>query len=487
MDILVISHANKDYDEKAINGAWEILPYHFKKLGHKVRTIKKSEWWLYPFIYLNFKPEIVISIGRISGLITAFHKHIFNTNALFVHDLTDHPHFYKSDTRIRYMCKNHDIIITPSKYNFDKYHCDYLLANGSDFKPIKSGDFEYDACYLGQVHGFYKIDELKIACKKENITLKVINDTPTYQVPGIIEKCKICIYPISWDSSTKIGDYAAMGKPVVAVKPNLSETIGYPAHYTSNLVDGIKYLLKNKKLSEKLGDDARKWFLNYSGSWEQQAKKYIKILGREIHKQIFTMDVEKDIDAALDFANLLSEYQIKGEFYITGKLVEKYPEKVKKIEKYGHVIGGHGYDHENFSKLSYDEAEKVIKKTIEVFKRNNISIKGWRFPWLKFKTNQLNILSDLGLFDSSIRDKNYAFLGFVRKWLSDLKRGIFSLPTPYPKRLRELPWSVADLSNNEFYNLQGRFVTHCHNYAHFRLNLRKYLNTAHKSFKMTKK
>ena len=286
MKILVITHDKYPYYQQKKKMRWTRLPYHFSKLGHNVRYVTKKEWLFYPFIYLIFRPDVIISAGKIAGLITALHHKIkflinlFKTT-IFVHDLTDHPHFYISDKRIRFITKNHDFVTTPTKYNFETYGCDNLIPNGSDFKPIKTKP-KYDACYIGQVHDFYETKKLADNCKKNRINLKIVTGLPSEEVPKYVAQSKVCVYTISWDSSLKITDYAAMGKPVVAIKPNLAQKIGYPAYYCKDLTKGIKNLLSHPKLASKLGKQNRAWFLKYSGSWESQSKKYLNVLHKYI-------------------------------------------------------------------------------------------------------------------------------------------------------------------------------------------------------------
>lgn len=508
--ILIVTHAGKDYEEGGINNAWEYYPHYFKKFGADVKVIHKKEWVSYLPTFKRFKPDIVVSIGRIAGLITAAHHMIFNSKTLFVHDLTDHPFFYKSGKRIRFIVKNHDITTTSSRYNMERFGCDFLVPNGSDFKPVKLNekDIKWDACYLGQMHLFYKIDQLIKDCKKANIKLKIINNVPTKEVPYYIARSKICAYPISWDSSTKIVDYAAMGKPIAAIKPNLAENIDMPAHYCENLADGIKFLLANKKTADVLGRKARQWFLGFADSWENLSKRYLDYLASEYckknacwknkkkvgnkknscnmkehnankkhddrNRQIFTMDVEKDIDAGVEFAKLLHKKGLVGEFYICGYLVEKYPEKVKAIAKLGHIMGGHGYNHEDFAKLSHAKAEKIIRMTINAFRANNINIQGWRFPGLSFRNSQMKILADYELYDSSIRDiqiKRWGRLIFLRNWLRNLKKGNIFLPTLFPSKLIEKPWSFADLNETQIFLKRGRLLMHCYKYNRFRNKL----------------
>lgn len=288
MKILVISHDSLPYHLHKSKHRWTRLPYLFSKFGHKIKYVYKKDWWRYHFIYLKFKPDIIISIGKIAGLITGIH-HKFNFNrTIFVHDLTDHFSLYKSDKRIWFFRKNHDFLTAPTYYNFTTYKCDDYIPNGSDFLPIKvkDEDYEHDACYVGQVHPFYNVNKLIKDCKRKNINLKIITGLPVEKLPEMIAKCKTCVYPISWDSSIKMYDYAAMKKPVVAIKPNLAEKVGYPAYYCRNLDEGINYLLKNPKKAKQIGDSCYKWYKKTSGTWEQQAKKYLMILEKYSEKNI---------------------------------------------------------------------------------------------------------------------------------------------------------------------------------------------------------
>ena len=56
---------------------------------------------------------------------------------------------------------------------------------------------------------------------------------------------------------------------------------------------------------------------------EKEIKKFVEIKMKMIYcdNQIFTMDVEKNINNAVKFADLFSKYNLKGEFYICGYLV----------------------------------------------------------------------------------------------------------------------------------------------------------------------
>ena len=165
------------------------------------------------------------------------------------------------------------------------------------------------------------------------------------------------------------------------------------------------------------------------------------------------MDVEKSIENALDFALKLKNKNIKGEFYITGYLVEKYPKEVKLIAKH-HIMGGHGYMHERFASLSLKKQEEIIKKTISIFKKNKINIQGWRFPYLSFTKDSLKLIKEYNLFDSSINRRRL----FGRIYF---KKGFHLLP----KNLIEKPWDYVDLQDKNILKKSRRLIFHCYYYC----------------------
>ncbi len=287
MKILIISHDSVPYHLHKSKHRWTRLPYLFKTLGHNVKYIYKQDWWKYLYIFAKFKPDIIISIGKIAGIITSLHHIVYSGKCIFVHDLTDHFALYKLERIIWFFRNNHDYMTSSSYCNFRKYGCDDYICNGSNFLPIKVGnnEFEYDVCYIGQVHPIYNLPKLVKECKRDNIKLKIMSGLRVEQLPEMIAKSKLCVYPISWDSSIKMYDYAAMKKPVVAIKPNYSQDIGYPAYYSKDLGKGIRFLLKNKKIADKVANDCYKWYKKNSGTWEEQSKKYLKVLEKYLENK----------------------------------------------------------------------------------------------------------------------------------------------------------------------------------------------------------
>ena len=56
-------------------------------------------------------------------------------------------------------------------------------------------------------------------------------------------------------------------------------------------------------------------------------------------------------------------------------------EDIIKIQKLGHTIGMHGFNHERFSELSEKKINKLIKEGINIFKKLNIKIIHFAYPF----------------------------------------------------------------------------------------------------------
>ncbi|MCX7716281.1 MAG: polysaccharide deacetylase family protein [Endomicrobia bacterium] len=59
---------------------------------------------------------------------------------------------------------------------------------------------------------------------------------------------------------------------------------------------------------------------------------------------------------------ILKKFNVKATFFLTGKHVKKFPEVVYKIYNEGHIIGLHGYNHIDYTKLSKSQILNEIKK-----------------------------------------------------------------------------------------------------------------------------
>jgi len=57
----------------------------------------------------------------------------------------------------------------------------------------------------------------------------------------------------------------------------------------------------------------------------------------------------------------LDKYDVKATFFFVGRWVEKFPEKIKEIQKRGHELGNHGFRHLHPKQLDKERLIKLIK------------------------------------------------------------------------------------------------------------------------------
>src|SRR4030042_1045573 len=101
--------------------------------------------------------------------------------------------------------------------------------------------------------------------------------------------------------------------------------------------------------------------------------------------------------------NIFKKHHLKSTLFVTGEVLEKYPELVKKWTN-EHEIGCHGYYHIPLDKLGLIEREKQVVDFIGLYKNNfNESPKGFRAPRNIIDNEQFSILEKYGfLYDASV-------------------------------------------------------------------------------------
>lgn len=116
----------------------------------------------------------------------------------------------------------------------------------------------------------------------------------------------------------------------------------------------------------------------------------------------YLSDSPKDClkESVLPVLELLEKYDTRATFFTTGKVIEKYPEIIKKIYSRGHEIASHGYSHQVLSEMIPEQFEAEMRRAVELT-QNAIGRrpKGFRAPCtsLNRKTRwALPILARLG-------------------------------------------------------------------------------------------
>ena len=104
---------------------------------------------------------------------------------------------------------------------------------------------------------------------------------------------------------------------------------------------------------------------------------------------------------------ILKPKQIKATFFMVGKLAEKRPEIVKKIQAEGHEIASHGYSHRPINSMTPDEFREDLVRSLAVLKGiTGEEVLGYRAPGYTITKSTLwaiDVIKEAGLiYDSSI-------------------------------------------------------------------------------------
>lgn len=158
------------------------------------------------------------------------------------------------------------------------------------------------------------------------------------------------------------------------------------------------------------------WF-NY-GEWNDpvlsllhRAQRHLKTSGG-LPAPPFTavtirIDTEPDYQGSYDsvrpemigkLLDLFAEEKVPATFVTVGKLVGMQSKILKRAEREGHEIAGHGYDHEQIDSLPEDEQVRVIDRTVEAICGGGFRLTGFGAPRNSITDAARDRLIEHGLF-----------------------------------------------------------------------------------------
>ena len=132
------------------------------------------------------------------------------------------------------------------------------------------------------------------------------------------------------------------------------------------------------------------------------------------------IDGENKKDFVLEGLNnvlsILNKHKVKATFFVTGKILEKYPKTIKKLYKDGHEIASHGYEHIMVNKMKKEEFETAVKKSKKLIRKiTGENPKGFRAPCWSISKKEFwayNLLEKLGFkYSSSLFPINMGLYG----------------------------------------------------------------------------
>lgn len=66
---------------------------------------------------------------------------------------------------------------------------------------------------------------------------------------------------------------------------------------------------------------------------------------------------------------VLDKHDVKATFFVPGKVVEDYPKHIEEIDRHGHELGYHGWEHEDSLDMTIEEENLNMEKAESAFKK----------------------------------------------------------------------------------------------------------------------
>jgi len=107
-------------------------------------------------------------------------------------------------------------------------------------------------------------------------------------------------------------------------------------------------------------------------SWVQLQKRYPStyFLGgpRTNRRVALTFDDVPDNKYTPQVLDILAKYKVRATFFVVGSRAAAHPSVVRRMQREGHMIGNHSYNHPVFSKLTQYQFQKQIMRTDAVLR-----------------------------------------------------------------------------------------------------------------------
>lgn len=192
----------------------------------------------------------------------------------------------------------------------------------------------------------------------------------------------------------------------------------------------------------------------------------------------FTCDLEPDCPPFLQgfrgvehglprLLALLDGLGIRGTFFTTGEVAQRYPDAVRAVLSGGHELACHGMTHTAFTEMPREQAREEIVESTRIL-RQLAPVTSFRAPYLKFPDTFLELLENEGFdLDSSQAKYKKAYYDSrrsgVRTTLKRIPASLTSSALRIPKLLRETyvrsvskpvvlfvhPWEFVDLRHEK--------------------------------------
>jgi len=316
---MYVSNSRKNCDESIPEmNDWNLLPYLLKEKGENITALGKKDLPLFYWKYLKFKPDIIVTTWVPAGFIPVFFKKLGLVKCPIVHRWED----YYTETMTNYprwivafmenfTIKNADYIITVLKTLKEKAEKMgkevFLLPYGSltekkktkiNLNKFLSKKGNLRIVYAGDLATLWKrVDCIIEACKNEDCDLFLFGkNVNTYfkkiakgnknihfmgfvnpkEIISVLKQADVLVNTANHDICVKFLDYIRAGKTILAFNERPANFFKHKetAYLTNNLKEGVKELIRNKKLRKKIERNMKKIKLY---TWEDVANIHLRL------------------------------------------------------------------------------------------------------------------------------------------------------------------------------------------------------------------
>lgn len=177
-------------------------------------------------------------------------------------------------------------------------------------------------------------------------------------------------------------------------------------------------------------------------------------------------DAERRIDRSMDvLLGLLSEFKVKGTFFVLGPVAKEQPDLVRRLADEGHEIGCHGWSHELIYNMTPKTFLEDVTRSVDTLTEiTGAEVVAFRAPYFSITNDSywaLEILTDLGFTaDSSIfpvHNWRYGIPGFEpRPQIIETKSGSIM---EFPLSIRKFFGQNLPISGGAYFRIYPYALT----------------------------